>query len=65
MPAIGSLLDSKYPNAPAEWRWQCVFLQENHWRNAKTGEPVSAVDGAALVASCQCHAVDGDPATDF
>jgi integron integrase len=31
-------LDRKYPNAPAEWRWQWVFPQENRWRNPKTGE---------------------------
>jgi site-specific recombinase XerD len=32
------LLDRKYPNAPAEWRWQWVFPQENRWKNTKTGE---------------------------
>ncbi|RDD29232.1 integrase [Prosthecochloris sp. ZM] len=31
-------LDRKYPNAPAEWRWQWVFPQEHRWKNAKTGE---------------------------
>ncbi len=31
-------LDRKYPNAPAEWRWQWVFPQENRWTNPKTGE---------------------------
>ena len=31
-------LDRKYPNAPAEWRWQWVFPQENRWRNRETGE---------------------------
>ena len=31
-------LDRKYPNAPAEWRWQWVFPQENRWTNTKTGE---------------------------
>lgn len=31
-------LDRKYPNAPAEWRWQWVFPQERRWRNAATGE---------------------------
>ncbi len=29
-------LDRKYPGAPAEWRWQWVFPQENRWRNAST-----------------------------
>ena len=31
-------LARKYPNAPAEWRWQWVFPQQNRWRNSKTGE---------------------------
>jgi integron integrase len=31
-------LDRKYPNAPAEWRWQWVFPQKNRWKNTKTGE---------------------------
>ena len=31
-------LDRKYPGAPAEWRWQWVFPQENRWRNASTRE---------------------------
>jgi site-specific recombinase XerD len=31
-------LDRKYPNAPADWRWQWVFPQENRWNNIKTGE---------------------------
>ncbi len=35
MPAV---LDRKYPNAPAEWRWQSVFPQENRWKNANRGE---------------------------
>ncbi|WP_425523894.1 tyrosine-type recombinase/integrase [Desulfatitalea alkaliphila] len=30
-------LDRKYPNAPAEWRWQLVFPQKNRWKNMKTG----------------------------
>ncbi len=29
-------LDRKYPGAPAEWRWQWVFPQEDRWRNAST-----------------------------
>ena len=29
-------LDRKYPNAPAEWRWQWVFPQENRWINPQT-----------------------------
>ncbi len=31
-------LDRKYPNAPAEWRWQWVFPQENRWTNMTTRE---------------------------
>ena len=31
-------LDRKYPNAPADWRWQWVFPQENRWKNTKTTE---------------------------
>ncbi len=26
-------LERKYPNAPAEWRWQWVFPQHRRWRN--------------------------------
>jgi len=31
-------LNRKYPNAPADWRWQWVFPQENRSKNPKTGE---------------------------
>jgi len=31
-------MERKYPNAPAEWRWQWVFPQENRWKNRVTGE---------------------------
>jgi hypothetical protein len=31
-------LDRKYPNAPADWRWQWVFPQENRWVNLQTKE---------------------------
>jgi hypothetical protein len=30
-------LDRKYPNAPAEWRWQWIFPQENRWTDSLTG----------------------------
>jgi integron integrase len=30
-------LDRKYPNAPADWRWQWVFPQESRWKNTKSG----------------------------
>ena len=36
--AMPDALDRKYPNAPAEWRWQWVFPQENRWENQNTGE---------------------------
>jgi integron integrase len=29
-------LDRKYPNAPAEWRWQWAFPRENRWKNRRT-----------------------------
>ena len=32
-----SALEHKYPNAPAEWRWQWVFPQEERWKNPKSG----------------------------
>ncbi len=31
-------LDHKYPNAPADWRWQWVFPQEKRWKNGRTGQ---------------------------
>jgi integron integrase len=31
-------LARKYPNAPAEWRWQWVFPQEKRWKNTRSGE---------------------------
>ena len=31
-------LDRKYPSAPADWRWQWVFPQENRWINPQTKE---------------------------
>lgn len=31
-------LDRKYPNAPADWRWQWVFPQGHRWTNPKTGQ---------------------------
>jgi integron integrase len=30
-------LDKKYPNAPADLRWQWVFPQKNRWRNPENG----------------------------
>jgi len=62
-------LDRKYPNAPAEWRWQWVFPQEHRWKNTKTGEEgrhhvhesiiqkavAAAVRKAGLVKRITCH----------
>ena len=62
-------LDRKYPNAPADWRWQWVFPQEKRWRNVKTGEQGRhhvdeslvqravkvAVDRAGLTKRATCH----------
>ncbi len=36
--AMPNALDRKYPNAPAEWRWQWVFPQENRRINPETKE---------------------------
>jgi len=62
-------LDLKYPNAPAEWRWQWVFPQEKRWENNKTGEEgrhhvhetilqravKGAVKSAGVVKHVGCH----------
>lgn len=62
-------LDRKYPNAPADWRWQWVFPQENRWKNIKTGEEgrhhideslvqkavKNAVARSGLVKRATCH----------
>jgi integron integrase len=31
-------LQSKYPAAPAEWRWQWVFPQQRRWTDRRSGE---------------------------
>ena len=33
-----SAMDRKYPNAPAEWRWQWVFPQVRRWKKVRTSE---------------------------
>jgi integron integrase len=62
-------LDRKYPNAPAEWRWQWVFPQANCWKNKKTGQQgrhhmdesiiqravKDAVSKAGLTKHARCH----------
>lgn len=34
---LPSALERKYPNAPAEWRWQWAFPQARRWRDRATG----------------------------
>lgn len=62
-------LDRKYPNSPAEWRWQWVFPQENRWINTQTGQEgrhhvdesilqkafKGAVQKADIVKRATCH----------
>ena len=62
-------LDRKYPNAPADWRWQWVFPQEHRWTNPKTGQQgrhhvhesivqkavTQAVRDAGLTKRATCH----------
>jgi integron integrase len=62
-------LDRKYPNAPADWRWQWIFPQENRWKNTKTGEQgrhhvhetilqravAEAVKKAGIIKHVGCH----------
>ncbi|MBN1506660.1 MAG: integron integrase [Sedimentisphaerales bacterium] len=62
-------LDRKYPNAPADWRWQWVFPQESRWKNARSGEDgrhhvhesiiqkavAGAVRKAGLAKRATCH----------
>lgn len=64
-------LDRKYPNAPAEWRWQWAFPQENRWFNPQTKEQGrhhtdesliqkavrEAVSRARLTKRVTCHTV--------
>jgi len=35
---LPAALDRKYPNAPADRRWQWVFPQATRWKNRITGE---------------------------
>lgn len=42
-------LSRKYPNAPAEWKWQWVFPQRRRWVNRATGEQGRHhIDGSVL-----------------
>ena len=62
-------LARKYPNAPADWRWQWVFPQRRRWTNPQTGEQgrhhvhesvmqramKEAVARAGIVKHASCH----------
>ena len=62
-------LARKYPNAPADWRWQWVFPQRRRWTNPRTGEHgrhhihesimqramKEAVARAGIVKHASCH----------
>ncbi len=66
---LPAALDRKYPNAPADWRWQWVFPQERRWVNHETGaqgrhhvDPSlvqravnDAVSAAGLTKRATCH----------
>ncbi|MFQ5739142.1 MAG: tyrosine-type recombinase/integrase [Acidobacteriota bacterium] len=66
---VPGALARKYPNAPAHWRWQWVFPQENRWNDPKTGvegrhhvdESIlqkafkKAVEEAGLTRRASCH----------
>jgi len=67
--AMPAALDRKYPDAPADWRWQWVFPQATRWKNTKTGEEgrhhvhetlvqravKAAVSRAGVVKHVGCH----------
>jgi len=62
-------LTRKYPNAPADWRWQWVFPQQRRWKHLQTGEQgrhhvhesiiqramKEAVGSAGIVKHATCH----------
>jgi integron integrase len=66
---LPAALDRKYPNAPADWRWQWVFPQERRWVNPETREQGrhhvdpslvqravnDAVSAAGLTKRATCH----------
>ena len=67
--ALPDALARKYPNAPADWRWQWVFPQQRRWKNLQTGEQgrhhvhesiiqramKEAVGRAGIVKHATCH----------
>lgn len=54
---LPTALDRKYPNAPAEWRWQWVFPQANRWVNRVTKEEGRHHVDASLVQKAVREAV--------
>jgi integron integrase len=54
---LPTALDRKYPNAPAEWRWQWVFPQANRWVNRITKEEGRHHVDASLVQKAVREAV--------
>lgn len=62
-------LARKYPNAPAEWRWQWVFPQQRRWLDSETGQQgrhhlhetivqramKAAVGRAGIAKQASCH----------
>jgi site-specific recombinase XerC len=66
---LPAALDRKYPNAPADWRWQWVFPQATRWKNRSIGEEgrhhvhetivqravKEAVSRAGIVKHVECH----------
>ena len=67
--ALPDALARKYPDAPADWRWQWVFPQQRRWKNLQTGEQgrhhvhesiiqramKEAVGSAGIVKHASCH----------
>ena len=54
---LPTALDRRYPNAPAEWRWQWVFPQANRWVNRVTKEEGRHHVDASLVQKAVREAV--------
>ena len=66
---LPAALARKYPNAPAEWKWQWAFPQMNRWRDPRTGREgrhhvhatvlqrgvKTAVRGAGITKHAGCH----------
>ncbi len=50
-------LARKYPNAPADWRWQWVFPQQRRWRDPRTGAQGRHHVHPTVVQRAVCEAV--------